>query len=102
MLAYMPLLIATVVHVHHRPAGDAICNDCVRHIQHPAHFNEASTGVHNCLYCHLLSLPRIVAATAFGLIVYRTATRITTPAVMVSASIRRGTPSLRAPPLAIG
>ena len=44
MLAYMPLLIATVVHVHHRPAGDALCNDCVRHIQHPAHFNEASTG----------------------------------------------------------
>lgn len=50
MVAYMPLLVVSVVHVHRVPQV-AVCDDCVHHVEHPSHFNPGSLDSCRCLFC---------------------------------------------------
>lgn len=61
--AYLPMLIASVLHSHPLPGND-VCYDCSHHIDHPAHFSSCDNTNHNCLYCHLLSLPKAACPAA--------------------------------------
>ncbi len=101
-MAYLPMLVASVVHIHHETEGVAMCVDCVHHVNHPAHFGAASSTVHDCLYCHLLSLPRIIAVAVAGMAVFMEATRISVSALTLPHVTPCGVASLRAPPEVIG
>ena len=100
LAAYLPMLVASVLHVHHLPgAEDVACYDCVHHISHPAHFGEYHPAEQSCLYCHLLSLPNLALALAVGIAVLTAAVRLCVPPVTTVASCYRGLLRLRAPPV---
>jgi len=63
LVAYLPLLIGSAVHVH-KP-HEVLCDDCAHHVEHPSHFAEATVALQDCVACHLVSLIYIgVAAMA--------------------------------------
>ncbi|MBR1549564.1 MAG: hypothetical protein IJ634_02895 [Bacteroidales bacterium] len=97
--AYLPMLLASVLHVHHLPAaGEADCFKCVHHIAHPAHFGEYHSSEQTCLYCHVLSMPNLALALAAGLVVLMAAVRLCVLPSAAEASCSRGRVRLRAPP----
>lgn len=100
LLAYLPMLLASALHVHHQPAVEEFaCFDCAHHIAHPAHFGEYRGGEQSCLYCHILSLPNLAAWAMALATVVLAATRIGMPTVAVAACRPCGQVRLRAPPV---
>lgn len=98
--AYLPMLLASVLHVHHQPvAEEKACYDCAHHIAHPAHFGEYHSAEQTCLYCHVLTMPNLALALATGLVVLMAAVRLVAAVSRVSCSQRVGTQRLRAPPV---
>ncbi|MBR1766843.1 MAG: hypothetical protein IJ745_07420 [Bacteroidales bacterium] len=97
--AYLPMLLASGLHVHHQPvAAEEDCYDCLHNIAHPVHFSACHDVAPDCLYCHLLSLPElantVVAAVAMLLVVVR----MGAPTMAMAVCRRHGQAHLRAPP----
>ena len=55
LAAYMPLLVALTFHTHSEEQPLTECSECAHHIHHRAHFDEAITLAHDCVYCQLTS-----------------------------------------------
>ena len=100
LLAYLPMLLVTVVHVHRAPIADAIvCDDCVHHVAHPMHLGEYVGGETNCLYCHLISMPTLPLSAVAAIIILLPAVRIVANAQGAEVHRRAWRASLRAPPI---
>lgn len=100
LIAYLPMLSATVFHVHPSVAKEAACYDCEHNIAHPTHFGVAVPHTQDCLYCHLLSLPNWVAAVAVAVGVVMLAVRLAATVTRMSGTLHAGPQRLRAPPMA--
>lgn len=97
LVAYLPLLVSSAVHMHQPTA--TMCDDCAHHVEHPSHFAESAVTMQDCMFCHVASI------VYFGVAL----TALVVPLVMVVRErIRRclrvfGTHdsgvSLRAPPV---
>ena len=57
LMLYVPLLIATSLHMHTEVADDPVCEECLHHVCHESHFSQVGFSVDDCLFCQLSSLP---------------------------------------------
>lgn len=63
MLVYVPMMLAITFHHHSEAEGStatAYCYDCAHHIHHDGHLTAEQNFVHECVLCHLHSLPYVV------------------------------------------
>ena len=62
MLVYLPMTIA--ITFHHTEAEEAVgtsyCYECEHHIHHDGHLTANQSFTHDCVLCHLHSLPYVV------------------------------------------
>ena len=77
MLVYVPMMLAITFHHHSGVEGGSAtsyCYDCAHHIHHDGHLTAEQSFMHECVLCHLHSLPyvvpTIVQIAAFIAIVY--------------------------------
>ncbi len=63
ILVYLPMMLATTLHHHSEAEGSAAvsyCYDCAHHIHHDGHLTAGQSFMHECVLCHLHSLPYVV------------------------------------------
>lgn len=102
LAAYLPMLLASVVHVHHDSfADEAACYDCAHHLAHPTHFGKYHSSEQPCLFCHLLSMPNLALSLVAGLVVLMAAVRLATAVAHVPCTQCVGAQRLRDPPVGV-
>lgn len=97
--AYVPLLLLSALHIHPCEAAEGDdCALCAQHVDHPAHFTTARSGLHDCALCYFLRLSYTAAALAVLTVI--PPRRFTPHVVRVEAAVYRtvNRASLRAPP----
>ena len=63
ILVYVPMMLAITFHHHSEANGGAstfYCYDCAHHIHHDGHLYAEHNFMHECVLCHLHSLPYVV------------------------------------------
>lgn len=63
ILVYLPMMLAITFHHHSEAEGSAAtsyCYDCAHHIHHDGHLTAEQCFMHECVLCHLHSLPYVV------------------------------------------
>ena len=63
MLVYLPMMLAITFHHHSEAEGSvamSYCYDCAHHIHHDGHLTAEQNFMHECVLCHLHSLPYVV------------------------------------------
>ncbi len=65
MLAvYVPALLFALFHTHPNLNVEIdICEQCETHQPCPGHITDASVSLHECIFCHFLTLPYVSAST---------------------------------------
>ena len=96
LAAYMPLIVASVMHTHHPAAVQ--CQECAAHVAHPVHLDSSVLQVHDCMLCHLLTIFYYVTSAAFAMVLTYLHARRHTGVQARLASCQEGLPALRAPP----
>ncbi|MBR1784948.1 MAG: hypothetical protein IJ760_08855 [Bacteroidales bacterium] len=98
LAAYLPLVVASVLHVHHGRQAAVLCDDCLHHVDHPAHYGAAADDAQVCLVCHLLSMPRLAGAAIVAMVAVMAVAvvRAVTAGSLAGAASLRLSP--RAPP----
>lgn len=100
LVAYLPLLAVSALHVHPHPDAP-LCDQCAHHVEHPSHFGPSQVSLQDCLLCHLATVHYLgVAALAAAPVLWVTARlAVARPCRMALAA--RGIALLRAPPSGI-
>ncbi|MBR1573994.1 MAG: hypothetical protein IJ652_03990 [Bacteroidales bacterium] len=65
LAVFLPALLSSVLHRH--PEADRHieeCTACVHHLPHPGHLSALEGGISDCVLCHFLGLPYILASLA--------------------------------------
>jgi hypothetical protein len=97
---FLPMFLAASMHVH-EPVGSAgvECYYCVHHIHHDGHLAKSAICNGECVLCHFLSLPYLIASG----VVLKLALFFLHRQMFLSASrtcvLPAGVVSLRAPPV---
>lgn len=97
LVAYLPVLLATALHTHERPAAP-LCDLCVHHQAHPVHYAEAQVSLQDCLLCHLMTISYFGVAMLAACAVLLAVGRIAAPLCRRVALRPRRFAALRAPP----
>lgn len=58
---FLPVLLCSSLHVHDEVPASGGCSECVNHIPHQGHLSLDTIHLNDCLLCHFLSLPFVVA-----------------------------------------
>jgi len=64
LLVFVPMMVATSLHVHDVAAlSVAECEQCLHHVHHDGHIGTYAENIHDCVLCQFANLP-FIAATA--------------------------------------
>lgn len=63
LLVFVPVMVATSLHVHDYDNADATeCYQCLHHMHHGGHFTAYSDHAFDCPFCQFVSLPFLAPA----------------------------------------
>lgn len=97
LVAYLPLLVSSAVHMHQPTA--TVCDDCAHHVEHPSHYAESAVTMQDCIFCHVASVAYFgVALTALAAPLVVVVRERICRCLRVSGTRDSGV-SLRAPPV---
>ncbi len=101
LVAYLPLVLASIFHSHTLPSSTSDCPDCVRHVAHPAHFSDIGIQSHDCIICQVLSVVYIGITMLAVVATMMVVATIKPQRWHYSGAATIGLSSLRAPPLCL-
>ena len=61
LLAFVPMLLFSSLHVHHQVAGEGECYECANHLHHSGHISLQTASFHDCVLCQFVTLTYVSA-----------------------------------------
>ena len=98
LTVFLSALTVSSVHRHPVHQEGPLCEACVHHLPHAGHIGAHDGGLSDCVLCHFLGLPFILALTAVLLPLLRLLRRVSAPVRTAPVSACLQTLRSRAPP----
>ncbi|MCR4570655.1 MAG: hypothetical protein K5652_00435 [Bacteroidales bacterium] len=67
LAVFLTALLLSAFHTHPAHIEEPRCEQCEHHIPHPGHIAAVESGISDCLLCHFLGLPFVLALSALVL-----------------------------------
>lgn len=61
LAVFLSALFVSSFHTHPAHFEEPLCEDCVHHLPHPGHIGSQDGALSECLLCHFLALPYVIA-----------------------------------------